>query len=112
MTFSGWVATLAGWYVTEIGRQPLIVYGLLRTADVASNVPAPMIALTLALYVALYLALLVAYVAVLKYMAEKPEEVLATEAAERAATPPAPSPRRRPAGARHDADDLRRSRCR
>ncbi|MFL6661556.1 MAG: cytochrome ubiquinol oxidase subunit I, partial [Rhizobacter sp.] len=29
MTFSGWVATLAGWYVTEIGRQPFIVYGLL-----------------------------------------------------------------------------------
>ncbi len=54
MTFSGWVATVAGWYVTEIGRQPFIVYGLLRTADVASTVPAPMIALTLALYVALY----------------------------------------------------------
>ena len=34
MTFSGWVATVAGWYVTEIGRQPFIVYGLLRTADV------------------------------------------------------------------------------
>ena len=34
MTFSGWVATLAGWYVTEIGRQPFLVYGLLRTADV------------------------------------------------------------------------------
>ena len=37
MTFSGWVATVAGWYVTEIGRQPFIVYGLLRTADVASK---------------------------------------------------------------------------
>ena len=37
MTFSGWVATVAGWYVTEIGRQPFIVYGLIRTADVASN---------------------------------------------------------------------------
>ncbi len=87
MTFSGWVATLAGWYVTEIGRQPFVVYGLLRTADVASNVPSPMIALTLALYVTVYLALIVAYVAVLKYMAEKPEEVLATEAKERAHTP-------------------------
>ncbi len=39
MTFSGWVATVAGWYVTEIGRQPFVVFGLLRTADVASNVP-------------------------------------------------------------------------
>ena len=37
MTFSGWVATVAGWYVTEIGRQPFIVFGLLRTADVAST---------------------------------------------------------------------------
>jgi cytochrome d ubiquinol oxidase subunit I len=73
MTFSGWVATVAGWYVTEIGRQPFIVYGLLRTADVASTVPAPMIALTLALYVTVYLALIVAYIGVLKYMAEKPE---------------------------------------
>jgi cytochrome d ubiquinol oxidase subunit I len=88
MTFSGWVATVAGWYVTEIGRQPYIVYGLVRTADVVSKVPAAMIGLTLALYVALYLALIVAYVAVLKYMAEKPDEVLATEAAERAVTPP------------------------
>ena len=70
MTFSGWVATLAGWYVTEIGRQPYVVYGLLRTADIATTTPAPMIALTLALYVTLYLALLVAYVAVLRYMAE------------------------------------------
>jgi len=88
MTFAGWVATVAGWYVTEIGRQPFIVYGLVRTADVASTQPASMIGLTLALYVTLYLALIVAYVTVLKYLAEKPEEVLATEAAERAATPP------------------------
>jgi len=87
MTFSGWVATVAGWYVTEIGRQPYIVYGLVRAADVVSKVPSAMIGLTLALYIALYLALIVAYVAVLKYMAEKPDEVLATEAAERAATP-------------------------
>ena len=76
MTFSGWVATVAGWYVTEIGRQPFIVYGLVRTADVASAQPSSMIGLTLALYVALYLALIVAYVSVLKYMAEKPEAVL------------------------------------
>jgi cytochrome bd ubiquinol oxidase subunit I len=71
MTFSGWVATLAGWYVTEIGRQPFVVYGLVRTADVASAVPAPMIALTLAMYCTMYLALIVAYVTVLAYMAQK-----------------------------------------
>ena len=88
MTFSGWVATVAGWYVTEIGRQPFIVFGLIRTAEVASNVAAPMIALTLALYVTVYLALVLAYVGVLKYMAEKPEQVLADQLRdERAATP-------------------------
>jgi cytochrome d ubiquinol oxidase subunit I len=87
MTFSGWIATVAGWYVTEIGRQPFIVFGLVRTADVASTVPAPLIALTLALYVTVYAALIVAYVAVLKYMAEKTEQVLADDAAEQAATP-------------------------
>ena len=88
MTFSGWVATVAGWYVTEIGRQPYIVYGLLKTADVASAVPSQMIAATLALYIVVYLALIVAYVTVIKYMAEKPYEVLATEALEEAVTPP------------------------
>ena len=83
MTFSGWVATVAGWYVTKIGRQPFIVYGLLRTADVAStNVPSPMIGLSLAMYLTLYAALIVAYVAVLKYMAEKPEDVIASNALE------------------------------
>jgi cytochrome d ubiquinol oxidase subunit I len=87
MTFSGWIATVAGWYVTEIGRQPFIVFGALRTAEVASQVAAPMIALTLALYVTVYLALMLAYVGVLKYMAEKPEEVLAIDAQEQAATP-------------------------
>jgi cytochrome bd ubiquinol oxidase subunit I len=74
MTFAGWVATIAGWYVTEIGRQPFIVSGLIRTSDVASRVPSSSIALTLAIYIALYLALLVAYVGVLKYMSETAEK--------------------------------------
>ena len=70
MTFSGWVATLAGWYVTEIGRQPYLVYGLFRTADaVAPHAPA-MVAGTLAAYLSVYVLLLAAYVGVIKYMAE------------------------------------------
>lgn len=72
MSFSGWIATLAGWYVTEIGRQPFIVHGLVRTADVASNVGAGMVLSTFVLYLALYVVLVAAYVAVVKYMAEKP----------------------------------------
>jgi cytochrome d ubiquinol oxidase subunit I len=56
MSFSGWVATLAGWYVTEIGRQPFICWsGVLRTTRRPPRVPAPMIALTLALYLTVYL---------------------------------------------------------
>ncbi|MHC2561366.1 cytochrome d ubiquinol oxidase subunit I [Bradyrhizobium liaoningense] len=70
MTFAGWVATIAGWYATEIGRQPFIVSGLVRTADVASRVPSSSIAVTFSLYIALYLALLASYIGVLKYMAE------------------------------------------
>jgi cytochrome d ubiquinol oxidase subunit I len=71
MSFSGWVAVIAGWYTTEIGRQPWLVYGLLPTAQAAGPVPAPTIALTLAIYVALYLALIVAYVTAVFRLARK-----------------------------------------
>jgi len=74
MTFSGWVATVAGWYVTEIGRQPFLVQGVLRTADAASAVPAPMIGGTLAMYLALYAVLILAYVSVLFYLARRAGE--------------------------------------
>ncbi len=74
MAFSGWVATLAGWYVTEIGRQPYLVYGLMRTNEAATTVPPPYIALTLTAYLIVYGLLLVTYVGVLKYMAEHPKE--------------------------------------
>ncbi|MFN7726801.1 MAG: cytochrome ubiquinol oxidase subunit I [Rubrivivax sp.] len=82
MTFSGWLATLAGWYVTEIGRQPFIVFGLVRVDEVASNVPSPLIAATLAMYLTVYAALIVAYVGVLKYLAEKPADLPGVPAAE------------------------------
>ena len=71
MTFSGWVATLAGWYVTEIGRQPWLVTGILRTADAASAQPAAIIGLSLSAYLALYIVLLLAYVSVLFHLARK-----------------------------------------
>jgi cytochrome bd ubiquinol oxidase subunit I len=72
MTFSGWVATLAGWYVTEIGRQPFMVYGLLRTADLVVDHPPAMVLATLIGYLTVYAFLLVAYIAVLLYMSEHP----------------------------------------
>jgi cytochrome bd ubiquinol oxidase subunit I len=71
MTFSGWAATVAGWYVTEIGRQPYLVYGLLTTAKAASDVPAGMIATTLAMYLIMYVVLTIAYVSVVFYLARK-----------------------------------------
>lgn len=71
MTFSGWVATVAGWYVTEIGRQPWLVQGILRTADAASSVPGGMILSTLLMYLALYAFLLASYVSVVFYLARK-----------------------------------------
>jgi cytochrome bd ubiquinol oxidase subunit I len=74
MAFSGWVATLAGWYVTEIGRQPYVVYGVLRTADTATQIASPWVALTLTAYLVVYGLLLVSYIGVLKYMAEHPTQ--------------------------------------
>ena len=69
MTFAGWIALIAGWYVTEIGRQPWLVTGVLTSAEAASQVSAPRIALTLALYLTLYAALIVAYISVVFYLA-------------------------------------------
>jgi cytochrome d ubiquinol oxidase subunit I len=62
---------VSGWYVTEIGRQPWLVHGVLTTAQAASQVPAGNIALSLAMYLTLYAALLSAYVSVVFYLAKK-----------------------------------------
>ncbi len=71
MSFSGWVATVAGWYVAEIGRQPWLVHGVLKTADAASAVAAPLIAGSLTMYVAIYLGLITAYVLTVFRLAAK-----------------------------------------
>jgi cytochrome d ubiquinol oxidase subunit I len=69
MTFAGWIALVAGWYVTEIGRQPWLVTGVLTAAEAASKVPAPRIALTLTMYLVLYAVLLASYISVVFYLA-------------------------------------------
>ena len=51
---SGFVSVLAGWSVTEVGRQPWIVYGLLRTEDMVSPVPGSSVVLTLSLFIVVY----------------------------------------------------------
>ena len=78
MTFSGWVATVAGWYVTEIGRQPFLVYGVLKTADAASSVPSGMIATTFLMYLSVYVFLTLSYISVVFYLARKAGEPIAT----------------------------------
>jgi cytochrome bd ubiquinol oxidase subunit I len=71
MTFSGWIATLAGWYVTEIGRQPYLVQGVLKTVDAVTKVPGSYVALSLTIYLIVYALLLVAFVSTVFYMARK-----------------------------------------
>ena len=71
MTFAGWVALIAGWYVTEIGRQPWLVQGVLTAAQAASKIPASNIAFTLVMYLSLYAVLITCYVSVLFYLARK-----------------------------------------
>jgi cytochrome bd ubiquinol oxidase subunit I len=71
MAFMGWVATLAGWYTTEIGRQPWLVSGVLTTAEAVSPVAAPMVLTTLIAYLVVYAALMLAYMGVITYLARK-----------------------------------------
>ena len=69
MTFSGWIATLAGWLVTEIGRQPWLVTGILRTADAVGRAPDAALGASFAGYALVYSVMLVAYVVVLTHLA-------------------------------------------
>ena len=54
MAPSGFVAVLAGWITTEVGRQPYVIYGLLRTADAASPLDAPAVAASLLAFIIVY----------------------------------------------------------
>jgi cytochrome d ubiquinol oxidase subunit I len=69
MTFSGWIATLAGWIVTEIGRQPWLVTGILRTADAAGRVAEASLGASLTGYALVYSVMLLAYMVTLTHMA-------------------------------------------
>ena len=71
MTFAGWLATLAGWYTTEIGRQPWLVQGVLSTKDAVGDIAAGMVLSTLLAYLAVYVALLLAYIGVIFHLARK-----------------------------------------
>jgi cytochrome d ubiquinol oxidase subunit I len=74
MSFSGWVAVVAGWYVTEIGRQPYLVYGVLTTAEAATKLPGGMIFSSLMMYLFLYVTLILAYIWAIFYMARQADK--------------------------------------
>ncbi len=80
---SGFVAVIAGWVTTEVGRQPYTVYGLLTTADSASPLAAPAIAASLLAFVIVYFTVFgIGTWYILKLMAEPPhagEQGLAIE---------------------------------
>ena len=71
MTFSGWIAVLAGWYVTEIGRQPYLVTGVLTTAEAVTKLPTGMVFSSLFMYLALYIGLIISYIAVVFHLARQ-----------------------------------------
>jgi cytochrome d ubiquinol oxidase subunit I len=100
----GFIAVIAGWITTEVGRQPWTVYGLLRTADsVSPSLTGSDVALSLLLYVAVYLVIYpLGLLAMLRIVWRGP---VASEAAEpiaggrskapiEALTPAAPEPAR------------------
>jgi len=71
---SGLIAVLAGWVVTEVGRQPFTIYGLLRTSDSASPLDAPAVAASLLAFVVVYFAVFGMGVWYLLGLMKKPPE--------------------------------------
>jgi cytochrome d ubiquinol oxidase subunit I len=71
---SGLIALLAGWFTTEIGRQPWVVYGLLRTKDAVSNHGAMQMSISLLLFVVIYSSVFgVGYVYMMKLIRKGPQ---------------------------------------
>ena len=70
-TFAGWVATLAGWLVTEIGRQPWLVTGVLYTADAVGDANGARLGASLTAYIVTYAVLLGSYMVALTHLAGK-----------------------------------------
>ena len=69
---SGFVAVIAGWITTEVGRQPFVVYNLMRTADAASPLDAPAVAASLIAFVIVYFAVFGAGVWYILHLMHKP----------------------------------------
>lgn len=72
MAPSGFIAVLAGWTVTEVGRQPFTVYGMLRTVDSVSPIGLPGVATSLTAFAVVYLTVFGAGLVFLLQMTRKP----------------------------------------
>ena len=88
LTPAGFIAVLAGWFVTEVGRQPYIVYGVLLTADAASPVSGVQVGLSLLAFVIVYLVVFgagVYYIGrlILKGPGEKTQDAYGTHGVEK-----------------------------
>ncbi|MCO4786994.1 MAG: cytochrome ubiquinol oxidase subunit I [Marinomonas atlantica] len=70
-TPSGVISVLAGWYVVEVGRQPWLVYNLVRTSDVVSPLPAERVLFTLIGFVVIYTLLLGVYLYFMRKLIKK-----------------------------------------
>jgi cytochrome d ubiquinol oxidase subunit I len=74
MAPSGFIAVLAGWITTEVGRQPYTIYGLLKTVDSASPLDAPAVAISLAIFAVVYFVVFGAGVFfILQLMGKRPK---------------------------------------
>lgn len=71
---SGLIAVLAGWAVTEVGRQPFTVYGVLRTVDSASPLDAPAVAASLLAFIVVYFSVFGMGIWYLLRLMKKPPE--------------------------------------
>ena len=71
MSFAGWGATLAGWYTTEIGRQPWLVQGVLTVKEAVGDIASGMVLSTLIAYLVVYGVLLAAYIGVIFHLARR-----------------------------------------
>src|SRR5205807_5703254 len=66
------IAMEAGWFVTEFGRQPWVVYGILRTSDAATTAPA--LGVTFTVFLVIYVALAVTTARLLLLLAQRARE--------------------------------------
>jgi cytochrome d ubiquinol oxidase subunit I len=76
MSPSGFIAVLAGWFVTEVGRQPYIVYNILKTADMVSPVLGKYVFISLIAFVVVYVIIFGAGIYYIMHLIKKGIEAI------------------------------------